>query len=163
MKIKLPFFDEIDSDSLTDYYQVDAEIEGKQIELDLNFDDTKIDTDSLISLKNYLDTLPGVIEIAKKEILNDYETDENVKEYLTYHIEELDQNELDSLTENADKSTSLEKQMLSVLHLRRIGFYPENEDQYAVFDFVLDLEISQYILVVNMNSAKALDHITMES
>lgn len=148
MIIKLPFFNELNSDSLTDYYEVNIDIKQNKIQLDINFNETIINADRLITLKGYLDAPQAIIDIAKKEIFNDYENGEDVKEFLTFHIEELDQSDLDSLLKHADKSLSLEQQILSVLKLRRIGFYPEDKDEFAVLDFTLNEEISQYLLVV---------------
>ncbi|HMG07129.1 MAG TPA: DUF2004 domain-containing protein [Mucilaginibacter sp.] len=163
MIIKLPFFNELDSESLTDYYEVDIDIEQDKVQLDINFDETNIDPAKLDTLKKYLDEPQAIINIAKKEIFNDFENGEDVKEFLTYHIEELDQSELDNLLNHADKTLSLEQQILSILKLRRIGFYPDDDDIFAVLDFVLSEDISQYILVVKMNDSKTVDHITMES
>jgi hypothetical protein len=163
MIIDLPFFHELNSDSLTDYYEATIDFEQATIQLDINFDGTTIDPDKLLTVKNYLDDLQAIIGIAKKGIFNDFENGEDVKEFLTFHIEELDQSDLDSLLTHADKTLSLEQQILSILKLRRIGFYPDADDEFAILDFVLDEEISQYILVVKINDHKTIDHITMES
>jgi hypothetical protein len=163
MIINVPFFNELDSDNLTDYYEVGVVIEHNNIQLDINFDHTTINPDRLFILKSYLDEPQAIINIAKIGIFNDFENDEDVKEFLTFHIEELDQNDLDNLLKHADKTLSLEDQMLSILKLRRIGFYPYEDDEFAILDFVLDEDISQYILVVKMNNSKTVDNITMES
>jgi hypothetical protein len=163
MIINLPFFNELDSDNLKDYYEVDVVIAHNTIQLDLNFDETSINPDKLLILKSYLDAPQAIINIAKKGILNDYENGEDVKEFLTFHSEELDQSDLNNLLKHADKSLSLEEQLLSILKLRRIGFYPYEDDEFAILDFVLDEDVSQYILVVKMNNTKTVDNITMES
>ena len=163
MIINLPFFNELDSDNLTDYYEVDVDIEQNKIQLDINFEETTIDPDKLFILKSYLDEPQFVINIAKKEIINDFANGEDVKEFLTFHIEELDQSDLDNLLKDTDKNLSLEEQILSMLRLRRIGFYPYEDDEFAILDFVLNEDISQYILVVKMNTNKTVDNITMES
>jgi len=64
---------------------------------------------------------------------------------------------------DTDKNLSIDRQILSILKLRRIGFYPYDNEAFAILDFVLDEDISQYILVVIMNDSKSVDHITMES
>ncbi|WCT09830.1 DUF2004 domain-containing protein [Mucilaginibacter jinjuensis] len=164
MIVNLPFFNEIDSDSLTDYYEVDIDFEQRSIELDINFNEESIEPAKLLILKSYLDDLPGIINVAQTEIDNDFKNGEDVKEFLDFHTEELDKDELENLLKDADKNLSVEQQILSVLKLRRIGFYPDEEDElFAVLDFIIDEDISQYILVVKMNSDKAVDHITMES
>lgn len=163
MIINLPFFNELDFDNLTDYYEVDVDIEQNKVQLDVNFEEKTINPDKLLILKSYLDSPQAIINIAKEAIINDFANGEDVKEFLTFHIEELDQNDLGNLLKQADNTLSLEEQILSVLKLRRIGFYPYDDDEFAILDFVLDEDISQYILVVKMNNNKTVDNITMES
>lgn len=163
MIINLPFFNELDSDLLADYYEADIDLGLKKLFLDINFDETSIESDRLLILKNYLDDLTGIIDIAENEIRNDFNNGEEVKEFLTFHIEELDQNELADLLKEADQNLSMEQQILSTLKLKRIGFYPDEEENFAVLDFTLNEDLSQYILVVNMTDNKAVNYITMES
>lgn len=163
MIINLPFFNELDSDNLTDYYEVDVDIEQNKVQLDVNFEEKTINPDKLLILKSYLDSPQAIINIAKEAIINNFANGEDVKEFLTFHIEELEQSDLDNLLRDTDKTLSLEEQILSVLKLRRIGFYPYDNDEFAILDFVLDEEISQYILVVKLNNNKTVDNITMES
>jgi uncharacterized protein YbcC (UPF0753/DUF2309 family) len=163
MIIHLPFFNEINADEITDYYEVDIEFEQRNIQLDLNFDETSIEPDRLLIVKSYLDDLSAIIDIAQKEIDNDFANGDEVQEFLNFHTTEMDQDELDDLLKNADKSLSVDQQILSVVQLKRIGFYPEEEDEFAILDFVLHEEVSQYILIVKMSDSKTVDHITMES
>jgi len=163
MNIKLPFFGELNSNSLKDYYELQTQLGGNTVQLDLNFSGAKIEDHKLLIVKDYLDEVSKIINIAEKELLNDYENGEEVLEYLSYHIEEIDKEELDGFLVNADKSLSLEKQLFSILKLRRIGFYPADENDFATLDFTLGEKVSQYLLVVKMNDRKSVEYITMES
>jgi len=163
MTINLPFFNEIDSDLLVDYYEADIDLNLKKIQLDVNFDENSIELDRLLILKNYLENLSELIDLAEKEIQTDFSNGEEVKEFITFHIEELDKDDIDNLLKEADKNLSIEQQILSILKLKRIGFYPDDEDNFAVLDFTLNEDLSQYILVVNITENKALNYITMES
>jgi len=69
MIINLPFFNELNSDSLTDYYEVDIDLEQKKIQLDINFNERSIESNKLLILKSYLNDLPEIIDIAKKKFL----------------------------------------------------------------------------------------------
>lgn len=161
--MKLKYFNEIDLQNLTDYYEVDIDFKGNSVQLDINFQETKINESNLDYLKNILDDLDGILLKVNDFIKNDYKSGEDVKEFLAFHIEELDNDELESLLSDSDKSLSREEQLLSIIKLKRIGFYPEDNDEYVIFDFVTDEEVSQYLLVVKVNSKGQLDHITMES
>jgi hypothetical protein len=161
--MKLKYFNEIDLQNLTDYYEVDIDFKGNSVQLDINFQETKINESNLDYLKSILDDLDGILLKINDFIKNDYKSGEDVKEFLAFHIEELDNDELESLLSVSDKSLSREEQLLSIIKLKRIGFYPEDNDEYVIFDFVTDEEVSQYLLVVKVNSKGQLDHITMES
>ena len=163
MIINLPFFNELNSDSLNDYYEDKINLEHKKIQIDLNFEKTTIEPDKLLMLKDYLDNLLAIIDIAKEGIYNDFKNGEDVKDYLTFHKKALSKDELIDLLQDADKNLSIEQQILSILKLRRIGFYPYEDESFAVLDFILGEEISQYILVVTMTNNKTIDYITMES
>ena len=69
MIINLPFFNELNSDSLTDYYEVDIDLEQKKIQLDIIFNERSIESNKLLILKSYLNDLPEIIDIAKKKFL----------------------------------------------------------------------------------------------
>jgi hypothetical protein len=163
MAITLPFFGELDPLDLEDYYEIDTLLNENDVQIDLNFDESEIVADSLLIVKDYLENLPALVQLAKKSIDDDFKTGVDVAEFTSFHIEELDNDELEDLLENADKSLSKEEQILSVLKLIRVGFYPENEEEFVVFDFTIDEDISQYLLVVKMNNHKAIEEITMES
>ena len=53
--------------------------------------------------------------------------------------------------------------MRKLLHLNRIGFYPHDAQHYAVFDYTLGEEYTDYLLVVVLNDAGEIEYITMES
>lgn len=161
--MKLKYFNEIDLQNLTDYYEVDIDFKGNPLQLDINFEETKINESDLDYLKTILADLDGTLLKVNDFIQNDYKSGEDVQEFLTFHLEEFDNNELESLLSDSDKSLTKEEQLLSIIKLKRIGFYPEDNDEYAIFDFVTDEEVSQYLLVVKVNSKGELDHITMES
>jgi hypothetical protein len=163
MTFNLPYFDVIDIDDLSDYYEVDTTFIRRNLQLDLNFEDSSIDELKLIPVREYLGNLTQVHNIATKAIYENYYTGEEVKEFLTFHTAELGEAELQALTANSDKNKSLEEQILMLLELRRIGFYPETEECFATLDFTISGEISQYLMVIKMNSRQEIEEITMES
>jgi len=163
MSFDLFYFNALDTASLNDYYEVEIDFQGRRLQLDLNFDSAYINEDRLAHVNSYLEKLISVHNAVIKAVYDDLETGDSTAEFLNYHIEELDKADLDTLTADADHSQSLEKQILSQLRLKRIGFYPESEEYFATLDFTIGEEISQYLLVVKMNSKQGLEEITMES
>jgi len=85
-----------------------------------------------------------------------------VQEFLDFHLEEVDE-ELVALLSKTDQSLKKDQQLLSILDLRRIGFYPDKDEVFTVSDFGIDEEISRYVLVVNTTQDQELHYITMES
>jgi hypothetical protein len=101
----------------------------------------------------------------KKIIEKDYNdnTADTVKAYLEHHLEELGEDELEDLVEPGSKPATYEKQLLKKLHLVRVGIYPEGEDQFAIFDYSLGSDITDYLVVINTDENGNLVYITMES
>lgn len=160
--MKLRYFEELKPDALQDYYSTDIDFEGRQIQLDINFESNTITESRLLIVNNILEKLPEFVDKLKHFIQEDFKEGNDVQEFLDFHIEEMGE-ELDSLLSTADKKLSRDEQLLSVVSLRRIGFYPEEDDNFTVADFGLDPEVSQYVLVVNTTEDQELSYITMES
>lgn len=163
MKIQIPNFGELDLNSLEKYYKEQFKFNKRDLKLDLNFNKTEISEDRIQIVINVLNNLNNILNQVWKYIEQDFEEGKDVNEYIEFHFEELFEDELKDLLKNADKSLTLKEQFLSLINLKRIGFYPEEKDEFVIFDFVIDKEISQYLLVVKLNDQLQLDHITMES
>lgn len=160
--MKLQYFGELDQNALEDYYSTDIEINGHQIKMDLNFEDTSIAEDRLLKVNALLEKLPEFVAKLGGFIHDDFKSGTDVREFLDFHIEEVDE-ALATLLLTADQSLKKDEQLLSVLSLRRIGFYPDEDEAFTVSDFETDPEISQYLLVVNTTIDQELHYITMES
>lgn len=160
--MKLQYFGELDQNALEDYYSTDIEINGHQIKMDLNFEDTSIAEDRLLKVNALLEKLPEFVAKLRGFIHDDFKSGTDVREFLDFHIEEVDE-ALATLLLTADQSLKKDEQLLSVLSLRRIGFYPDEDEAFTVSDFETDPEISQYLLVVNTTIDQELHYITMES
>lgn len=160
--MKLKYFEEIDPNALEDYYSTDIDLDGHDLQLDLNFDNASIDESRLVRVGIILDHVLAFIGKLKAYIRTDYTTGTEVKEYLDFHLDEVDE-EMTALLLKADQSLNKQEQLLSILKLKRIGFYPEDDDSFCVSDFEIDPEISQYLLVVNTTIDQELNYITMES
>ena len=159
----LPYFEDLDLTDLEDYYEAEMPFGNDEIDLDLNFEATEIEEDKLVKVKTFLDEIKAVVKVAEQGIRDDFATGTDVKEFIAFHIDEVEKHELDKLVMKADKKLSIEEQLLSVLKIRRIGFYPEEDEIFAILDFTLDEDLSDYLLVVNMNSKREVEYITMES
>ena len=157
----IKYFKNVDFNS--DYLETTIEFQNREIQLDIN-SDAVLGKDSWVKeYEEYISKLEVFKEKIDKEIIKDFENDGITKEWVDYHSEEL----MESIEENGtldscDKNLPIDRQILSALKLNRIGIYPKYED-YAVWDYILDDEISDQILVIVTDKNGEIVDITWES
>jgi hypothetical protein len=162
----LPHFKPIDLGSPQEYYSAQIEFNNNELELDLNFWGEAIEPKRLDLVKNILDNLKEFDSKNRKYIEADYadESADTVKTYVDHHLTEFTEEDLAGHIDFTNTSITPEKQLINALHLVRVGFYPdEGEDQIAVFDYSLGDDVTNYLIVIFINTNGELDHITMES
>ena len=99
-------------------------IDNHQIELDLNFYYGVPEHDWVAEYESYIKNLKQHKTNVEAAIRSDYEDGDDVKEYVDFHLEELDAPTIDNVLAGTDYSKPKEERLLSVLELDRIGFYP---------------------------------------
>lgn len=161
----LPHFGEIDASNLEEYYDVDIEFNDSEIQIDLNFEGSSIDTKRMEKVKKFIENLESYDKQNVKYIEEDYKNEENdtVKTYIDHHLEEIDKDELAEIIDFDNKSVKPEIQMMKALRLVRVGFYPDSEDQFAIFDYTIGKDLTNYLVVINTNENGELDYMSMES
>ena len=163
----IKYFKNVDFNS--DYLETTIEFQNREIQLDINTD-AVLGKDSWVKeYEEYISKLETFKEKIDKEIIKDFENNGITKEWVDYHSEEL----MESIEENGtldscDKNLPIDRQILSTLKLRRIGIYPEHsyedgEEYYAIWDYILDDEISDEILVIVTDKNGEIVDITWES
>ncbi|MES2515361.1 MAG: DUF2004 domain-containing protein [Bacteroidota bacterium] len=164
-KIMLPHIGEIDSLSLKDYYSVDVDFNGNNVSIDVNFEQETIEPAKLTAVKRVLENIGSYDAKNRKYILDDYNDEEgdNVKSYLQHHLEEFDEDTLSSLMDFDITEISHEEQLLKQLHLIRIGFYPDGDDHFITFDYSLNPDITNYLVVILTDENGELNYMTLES
>jgi Protein of unknown function (DUF2004) len=163
--IKLPHFGMVDPQSLEEYYDTEIDFNGTQIQIDLNFDNKTIESKRLETVSDFIDNI-RIHDINNRKFIDkDYNdaAGDTVKLYLEHHLEELGENELATLIDIDSKSTEHQKQLLKKLRLVRVGIYPGNEDDFAIFDYSIGQEITNYLVVLNTDKNGNIGNITMES
>lgn len=161
----LPYFGQLSTDNVEEYYDVNIDFNGNEIQVDLNFESESTDGTKLDQVKNYLENIEKFNRLAKSYILEDYHNEEGdtVKFYLEHHLEEVEQEELSTLINFDDVTVEPEQQLLKKLELVRIGLYPDNEEGFAILDYSIGKEITNYLVVINTDQNGQLDYIAMES
>lgn len=161
----LPHFGEIDLSNLDEYYDAEIDFNGEEIGIDLNFENKTIDKKKMDVVKGFIDKIADFDKKNKKYIENDYadEDGDTVKTYIEHHLEEIDKTALAGLLDFNNKSVTPEKQLLKALRLVRVGLYPDSEDQFAIFDYSIGKDLTDYLVVINTDKNGKLDYMTMES
>lgn len=142
----LPHFGKLHTENLEDYYDVDIEFNGSEIQIDLNFEDITIDTSTMDKVKNFIENIDKFDKLNKTYIHNDYsdEDGDTVKFYLEHHLEEISKDEISILIKFDNLSIEPEQQLLTKLKLVRVGLYPHDEDNFAIFDYTIGREFTDY-------------------
>ena len=138
----LPFLGDLNLNATKDL-ETEIKVDHDEISVDLNFDEDVVAEKQIKNVKIILDNIDKYVENAKQKIKSDFDNNGVVKDYFDHHNEVV--TEIKEI--NNDDNEFLEK-----LNLTRIGFYPEDESHYAVFDFSIGREITDYIIVVRFDS-----------
>lgn len=149
----LPHFGEVDTETIEGYYDAIMEYKGKEVALDLNFENSAIDPKRLDFVKETLTELANVDQRNKVYIRNNFgnEEDDTVREYIAHHLSEIRKEDFAGIIDFNDQSISHEFQFIDALELVRIGFYLESESSSITFDYTISKELTQYLLVLNTN------------
>ena len=161
----LPHFGQLATENLEEYYDVDIVFNGNEIQIDLNFENKAIDIATMDKVKNFIENIEKFDILNKNYILDDYNDEEGdtVKFYLEDHLEEIGKDGLSTLINFDDTTIELEQQLLAKLKLVRVGLYPESEDNFAIFDYSIGQDITNYLVVINTDENGQLEYMTMES
>lgn len=162
MKKNITYFGEVEINSSQEYNEGQIVIDNRQIKLDLNFYDGVPEYDWVAEYENYIKDLEQHKADVEAAIRADYEDGGDVKEYVDFHLEELDASIIDKVLVGTDASKSKEERLLTALKLKRIGFYPGNEN-YAVWDYTIGREITDLLVVVNTDSTGKINYVTWEN
>lgn len=161
--MEVPPFGEIEPSAPDEYYEGEISIDGKQINIDVNFESEAINESELETLSGYIKNIENESKKACEAIAKDWdlgEASETARFYLEHHMNEFTDDEIISVfgKSEIDKET-----YLNALKLVRIGLYPEDEESFAIFDIQLPEEYTNYLMAVTFNREGELSYISMDS
>lgn len=160
-----PYFGKLQMDNLEEYYDVNIDYGDSEIQIELTFENKTIETYIMDKTKNLIENISKFDKQNQIYIFNDYNNSDGdtVKAYLQHHLEVVDKVELSRIINFEDTTTKPEKQLLAKLKLVRVAIYPEDEDNFAVFDYSIGQDITDYLVVINTDADGKLDYMAMES
>ena len=149
---------EFDSeDGLWEYYTI--ELDGKEVNTRLDIEAEQSDED-IVYIRNFLENIPQMIQKAKSVFIEKYPSDETIRMFVDWQMEEIDE---DCLLSCFDVDTLAEvtpKQFLEELKLRGISIDGNTE---CIIDLCLDGNITDELLVVHFNQNMEILDIAHES
>ncbi len=156
-------FGKIDPKNIEEYYDGTVNIDGKDVEVDLNFESESIDNNLLKDVGRVISNIDSFANKAWSAISDDWDLDsesETVRFYLQHHLDEFNEEEVVKLfgTSAVDKSV-----FFNALSLVRIGLYPEDNEMFSVFDIQLSQELTDYLMSVSIGSDGQITGISFES
>lgn len=161
----LPHFGDLDPNDLEDYYEVEIDFNGQKIQIDLNFEQNNIEPKRLDIVKQFIGNIAAFNKANKKNIEQDY-ADENrdtVRTYVEHYIEYFDSEEISKFVDFNNTEATLESQLIDSLKLVRVGLYPDEEENFAVFDYSIDPEITDLLVVIFAYPSGEMSFMTIES
>ncbi len=160
--LSLPYFGEITIEPTRDY-DTEIKLADYSIASDLNFYEEVVNKTTLTEVELILNDLPTFIDKSKEILIADYYKGGAVKEYIEHHLEVMEKAELEQLLKNTDKEEETEKQLLSIMKVVRIGFYPDEDSHYAVFDFSIGTDETDYRITIRYNNTENFDSLEFVS
>ncbi|MEO1514054.1 MAG: DUF2004 domain-containing protein [Bacteroidota bacterium] len=167
MKYQLPFFGEMDTTKVEEYYKTVIDRNGQDLRLDLNVKENQLATELFDQVKFLLETIDAQDVKNKGFIKDNYkdEEEETVRDYLNEHLEELE-DELAEIVDFDNDQLPADLQLLRALKLVRIGFYPDGKydsASFATYDYTIDEELTDQLIVVNVDKDGKLLDLAWES
>jgi hypothetical protein len=147
------------------YWQFDLPMRGGDVPVDINADGDSFTKDMLAEIAIFIAEAARFDEIARDAFKAEF-TDKpegTVGTYLSHHAEELGEKDLLKIFGIEDPDDLDINHLLEALQLKRIGLYPGSEGYVAVFDYTIDAEATDYILVVEFDNDGEVYGISMDS
>ena len=161
----LPHFAHLNPANLEEYYDVDIEFNGQGVQIDLNFENKSIDPKRLEIAKWFIENISVFDTKNKRYIEQDFanEQRDTVRTYVEHYMEYFDNEELSNFIDFDNKTISPEVQLIKSLRLVRMGLYPDSEDNFATFDYSIDPDTTDQLVVISTRLNGEMNYMTMES
>jgi hypothetical protein len=164
-KIHIPYFyRSIDPFNLEEEYEGSLMLRGKEVLLYLDVEGAWVEPYRLEAVKKMMSRLVSMDAENRLRLRNEYIDPGGtmVRYYLQYHLEKVWRRTLEKIIDFSNKEITPIDQLFRCLHLVRITFHPENEDVFAIFDYCIDIDCTEYVIVLNFNLQGNLQEMTME-
>ncbi|MBK7636946.1 MAG: hypothetical protein IPJ13_23740 [Saprospiraceae bacterium] len=146
--VEVPHFGELDIKVLDMDYETDMSFNAYRVDLELHFEEETITKSKLSQAIKLLQNVEKDNDVILDVFKKDFEQGGVVKEYFDYFTDEVDE--------------AKEGDFWQTLLLKRIAFYPHDDESYGLYDYGID-EISPYVLSLKVNAKGNITGCEMES
>lgn len=152
-------FGEINLDKPEDFYEAEVDWQGHSIYVSLDISESgSVESDLLKAVDELIDNLEGFESQVRQVLKEDFAQKGLSKEFIDFHLKELDKEEIEELIQDTPDAPSLEERLFSALQLHHINFYPEEEeDTFVLFDYALFFHSDQILGVYVMKDMESCD------
>ena len=161
--MEIKYFENINFSKIEDYYSTEVKINSKEIEIDLNFENESISKEIIIRINSALSNLENILNKSWEWIIDNYNNEQDVKEFISFHLDDFFEDDPEEILKGTDPELNNKERFLKTLRVNRVGIYPDDEEHFLIIDWMTDPELSNYILVININKNLNLEYITVES
>ena len=147
------------------YWEFELPMRGGDVSVDINSDDEVFTRAMLEEIKDFISDAARFDEIARDAFKAEFseKPEGTVGTYLSHHAEELSEKELLKIFGITDPDDLDIHHLIDALQLVRIGLYPGAEGYVAVFDYTIDEEATDYLLVAEFDGDGEVSGISMDS
>ena len=171
-EIELPLFGKIkleESNGEYEYWLWKYDFDGKPVDLDVHFDE--LTEKKIAQVSDALNKLNDIHQKGIDAFQKDFEEGGRVQEYIEEwnedgFIQVFEEGEFEKFIKNANPEETIEKRLLSLIRIVRIGFYTQSDESFLVLDFAFgydqDHGFRDDMVVVTLNEKYEVTDITSE-
>jgi len=171
-EIELPIFGKIkleESNGEYEYWLWKYDFDGKPIDLDVHFD--KLTEKNIAIVRDALNIVNDIHQKGIAAFQKNFEEGGRVQEYIEEwnedgFIQVFEEGEFEKFIENTNPKDTIEKRLLSLIRIVRIGFYTKSDEPFVVLDFAFGYDQDQGfrddMIVVTLNEKYEVTDVTSE-
>lgn len=166
MELSIPVLGKVDFAPAPDgHWALQLDYVGRPVRLDFNVDGEMLTQGAVDAVAGFVGGLAAHDGLAGNAIRDEYDhgSEDTVQLYVTHHLEQFDATALRQCFGVDDRQAVSPDLFLSKLRLRRVGLYPDNADQCAIFDYTIGEALTDYVIAVGFDSGGKVVAVEMES
>lgn len=161
----LPYFGNFQINKLKNDYSIEVEYDHDEILIELFFENPMIDSSRMDKVKSILEDIPKYDLLNKKHISDDFSNlkSTTIKDYLEDHLYLIKAMDLPGFENINDTVLEKSKELLKHMKLERIAIFPEEKSNFAIFDYSIGPEYSDYIVAACLDENGNFEMLAVES